>query len=114
INFSLSYEAEGLRSWFNLTAYINFCLRLILIFGLVFELPVVAAILARVGLITSRFLARQRKFAVLASAIVAAFHADLVTMFVVWVPLYLMYEVSIWVVRIFARKKSAVVEPVPA
>jgi len=114
INFSLSYEAEGLRSWFNLTAYINFCLRLILIFGVVFELPVVAAILARVGLITSQFMAKQRKFAVLASAIVAAFHADLVTMFVVWAPLYLMYEVSIWVVRIFARKRNAVVEPVPA
>jgi sec-independent protein translocase protein TatC len=114
INFSLSYEAEGLRSWFNLTAYINFCLRLILIFGLVFELPVVAAILGRVGLINAQFLARQRKFAILASAIVAAFHADLITMFVVWVPLYLMYEVSIWMVRIFARKKSAVVAPVPA
>jgi sec-independent protein translocase protein TatC len=106
INFSLSYEQEGLRSWFNLTMYINFCLRLILIFGLVFELPVVAAILARVGLITAQFLAKQRKFAVLASAIVAAFHADLVTMFVVWLPLYVMYEVSIWVARIFGRRQS--------
>jgi len=114
INFSLSYEQEGLRSWFNLTMYINFCLRLILIFGLVFELPVVAAILARVGLITAQFLAKQRKFAVLASAIVAAFHADLVTMFVVWLPLYFMYEVSIWVARIFARKRSTVVAAVPA
>jgi sec-independent protein translocase protein TatC len=35
INFSLSYEAEGLQSWFNLSEYINFCLRLILIFGLI-------------------------------------------------------------------------------
>lgn len=104
INFSLSYESEGLRSWFNLTAYVNFCLRLITIFGLVFELPVVALILARFGLVSSRFLARQRKFAVLVSAIVAAFHADLVTMFVIWVPLYLMYEFSIWVTRIFGRK----------
>jgi len=107
INFSLSYESEGLRSWFNLTAYVNFCLRLILIFGLVFELPVVSAIVARLGVTTSGFLARQRKFAVLASAIVAAFHADLITMFVVWVPLYLMYEVSIWVARIFGRKAPA-------
>src|SRR6185369_17892104 len=40
INFSLSYEAEGLQSWFNISAYVNFCLRLILIFGLIFELPV--------------------------------------------------------------------------
>lgn len=106
INFSLSYESDGLRSWFNLTAYVNFCLRLILIFGLVFELPVVSMILARIGLVTSAFLARQRKFAVLASAIVAAFHADLITMFVVWIPLYVMYEVSIWVARIFGRRQS--------
>jgi sec-independent protein translocase protein TatC len=106
INFSLSYETEGLRSWFNLTAYINFCLRLIVIFGMVFELPVVALILSRFGLVSSHFLARQRKFAVLASAIVAAFHADLITMFVVWIPLYMMYEASIWVARIFGQKAS--------
>lgn len=107
INFSLSYESAGLRSWFSLTAYVNFCLRLLCIFGLVFELPVVATILARLGLVTSHFLAQQRKFAVLASAIVAAFHADLITMFVIWIPLYFMYEVSIWMARL-AGKRSPV------
>jgi sec-independent protein translocase protein TatC len=112
INFSLSYETEGLRSWFNLTAYINFCLRLVMIFGLVFELPVVAAILARIGMVNARFLARQRKFALLASAIVAAFHADLLTMGVVWIPLYLMYEASIWIVRVFERRRAAVAHAV--
>src|SRR5512138_2769788 len=45
INFSLSYEAEGLQSWFNLSSYVNFCLRLILMFGLIFELPVLALLL---------------------------------------------------------------------
>ena len=107
INFSLSYESAGLRSWFSLTAYVNFCLRLLCIFGLVFELPVVATILARLGLVTSHFLAQQRKFAVLASAIVAAFHADLITMCVIWIPLYFMYEVSIWMARL-AGKRSPV------
>lgn len=106
INFSLSYESAGLRSWFSLTAYIDFCLRLIVVFGLVFELPVVALLLARVGVLTARVLVRGRRFAILASAIVAAFHADLITMFVVWIPLYLMYEVSIWVVRLFAKARE--------
>jgi sec-independent protein translocase protein TatC len=106
INFSLSYESAGLRSWFSLTAYVNFCLRLLVIFGLVFELPVVAAILARLGLVTGKFLARQRRYALLASAIVAAFHADLVTMGVIWVPLYLMYEVSIWVARLIGARRA--------
>jgi len=38
---------------------------------------------------------------------VAAFHADLLTMTVVWIPLYLMYEVSIWIVRVFERRRPA-------
>ncbi len=106
INFSLSYEMEGLQSWFNLSAYVNFCLRLILIFGLIFELPVIALLLSRMGLINYGLLARNRKYALLASSIVAAFHADLITMFVIMVPLYLMYEISIWVALLFGRKRA--------
>jgi sec-independent protein translocase protein TatC len=105
INFSLSYETEGLRSWFNLSAYVNFCLRLILIFGLIFELPILVLVLSRFGLVTGKFLARNRKYAVLASAIIAAFHADLITMFVIMVPLYLMFEVSIWTAYLFGKKR---------
>ncbi|GAB7026547.1 twin-arginine translocase subunit TatC [Geotalea toluenoxydans] len=105
INFSLSYEAQGLQSWFNLSAYVNFCLRLILMFGLIFELPVLALLLARFGIVNYQMLARNRKYALLASSIVAAFHADLITMFVIMVPLYLMYEVSVWVALVFGKKK---------
>lgn len=110
INFSLSYEMEGLQSWFNLSAYVNFCLRLILVFGLIFELPVVALLLSRTGLLTFNLLARNRKYALLASSIVAAFHADLITMFVIMVPLYLMYELSIWVVLLFGKRKAPSLE----
>jgi len=114
INFSLSYEAEGLQSWFNLSAYVNFCLRLILIFGLIFELPVVMLLLSRFGIVTKAFLARNRKYALLASSIIAAFHADLITMFVVMAPLYLMYEISIWVVWLFGKKRTVVPGNLPA
>lgn len=114
INFSLSYEAEGLQSWFNISAYINFCLRLILVFGLIFELPVLALLLSRFGLVSYEFLAPKRKYALLASSIIAAFHADLITMFVIMVPLYLMYEISIWVVFIFGKKKVKTEEELPA
>jgi len=96
-----------LQSWFNLSAYINFCLRLILVFGLIFELPVISLLLTRLGVVTHGHLARNRKYALLASAIIAAFHADLITMFVIMVPLYSMYEVSVWTALIFGRKKSA-------
>jgi len=111
INFSLSYETEGLRSWFNMSAYINFCLRLILIFGLIFELPIISLLLSRMGIVNYRMLAGKRKYALLASSIIAAFHADLITMFVIMFPLYLMYEVSIWVALLFGKRKAA---PEPA
>ena len=110
INFSLSYESEGLRSWFNMSAYVNFCMRLILIFGLIFELPIISLLLSRLGIVNYRMLAGKRKYALLASAMIAAFHADLITMFVIMVPLYMMYEVSIWVALVFAKKKANAVE----
>ncbi|MBC7964160.1 MAG: twin-arginine translocase subunit TatC [Steroidobacteraceae bacterium] len=114
INFSLSYEAEGLQSWFNISAYINFCLRLILVFGLIFELPVLTLLLSRFGIVSYELLAPKRKYALLASSIIAAFHADLITMFVIMVPLYLMYEISIWVALIFGKKKVKIEAELPA
>lgn len=111
INFSLSYEAEGLQSWFNISAYVNFCLRLILMFGLIFELPVLTLVLARFGIVSYRFLAPKRKYALLASSIIAAFHADLITMFVIMIPLYFMYEISVWVAFIFGKKRVSLEEP---
>jgi sec-independent protein translocase protein TatC len=113
INFSLSYETEGLRSWLSLSSYVNFCLRLILLFGLIFELPVLTLLLSRFGIVSYQFLAPKRKYALLASSIVAAFHSDLITMFVIMIPLYLMYEASVWVAFIFGKKKVNIVEELP-
>ncbi|NTV50515.1 MAG: twin-arginine translocase subunit TatC [Geobacteraceae bacterium] len=112
INFSLSYESEGLQSWFNISAYVNFCLRMILIFGLIFELPVLTLLLARFGIVSYQFLAPKRKYALLASSIISAFHADLITMFVIMIPMYLMYEISVWVALIFGKKKVPVPEDI--
>lgn len=106
INFSLSYETEGLRSWLSLSAYVDFCLRLLLLFGLMAELPVLTLLLSRFGLVSYEFLAPKRKYALLLSSIVAAFHSDLVTMFVIMIPMYMMYEVSVWVALIFGKKKK--------
>ncbi len=107
INFSLSYETQGLQSWFNLSLYTNFCLRLILVFGLIFELPIIILLLSRLRIVTYQMLAKNRKYALLASSIIAAFHADLITMFVIMIPIYLMYEISVWVVFLFGKKKPA-------
>jgi sec-independent protein translocase protein TatC len=101
ISFSLRYESEFLFSMLNLTQFVNFCLRLLLLFGLIFELPLILLVLARVGIVRVNFLRRQRRVAILLSAVVAAFHADVLTMGAIAVPLYGMYELSILTVRLF-------------
>jgi sec-independent protein translocase protein TatC len=101
ISFSLRYESEFLFSMLNLTHFVNFCLRLLLLFGLIFQLPLVLLVLARVGVVKLDALRRQRRLAILLSAVVAAFHADLLTMTAIAIPLYGMYEISILGVRLF-------------
>ena len=106
ISFSLAYESDILFSMLNLTQFINFCLRLLLLFGLVFELPLILLILARAGVVRLDFLRRNRRVAVFLSAVIAAFHADVVTMFAVAIPMYCMYELSILAVRFFGGRRA--------
>ena len=106
ISFSLRYESEFLFSMLNLTQFVNFCLRLLLLFGLIFELPLILLILARVGIVEVDFLRRQRRMAILLSAVVAAFHADVLTMMAIAIPIYLMYELSILTVRLFGGPQA--------
>jgi sec-independent protein translocase protein TatC len=94
----------------NLTQYVNFCLRLLLLFGLVFELPLVLLILNWTRVVKLDALRRQRRLAILLSAVVAAFHADVVTMTAIAIPIYAMYEISIIFIRLFGRRD----QPEPA
>ncbi len=110
ISFSLAYESDILFSMLNLTQFINFCLRLLLLFGVVFELPLILLILARAGFVQVDFLRRNRRVAILLSAVVAAFHADIVTMTAVAIPIYCMYELSILAIRLFGGDHSRVPE----
>ncbi|MEJ2091226.1 MAG: twin-arginine translocase subunit TatC [Syntrophobacterales bacterium] len=110
ISFSLAYESEYLYSMLNLTQYVNFCLRLLLLFGLVFELPLVLLILNWARVVKLDTLRRQRRLAILLSAVVAAFHADVVTMTAIAIPIYGMYEISIIFIRLFGHRD----QPEPA
>jgi len=113
ISFSLAYESDILFSMLNLTQFINFCLRLLLLFGVVFELPLILLILSRAGIVHLDFLRRNRRVAILLSAVVAAFHADIVTMTAVAIPIYCMYELSILAIRVFGGDRSPGPEEAP-
>ncbi len=109
INFSLSYQSSGLTPLINISHYVNFALRLSLIFGLIFELPLVSALFSIAGILKPAFLKKYRKYALILSLIIAAFHADIVTMLFIAVPLYSMYEIGILIsslIWIFKKKPA--------
>jgi sec-independent protein translocase protein TatC len=111
LTFLMGYGAEmGLKPLLSIGSYIDFLLKFLLAFGLVFELPLAITLLARMGLMTPEFLSRNRKYAILLNAIAAAIltpTSDVFNMMLMMVPLLLFYELGILGAKLFGRKRSA-------
>jgi sec-independent protein translocase protein TatC len=88
--------------------YLAFAAKLLLAFGLVFELPLVVTFLARLGLVTVDFLKKNRKYAILLFFVFAAILTppDVVTQIMMALPLIVLYEISIIGARIFGKKET--------
>lgn len=93
--------AERVHSSITLDSYVSTFTTLTLVMGLVFQLPVIAFALAKMGFISSAVLSEYRKHAFIVIMLVAAIITppDLMTLILVTIPLYLLFEISIRVVR---------------
>ena len=110
INFLVTYGSQNLQPMIGLSKYMTFSIGLIFAFGLVFELPLIMLILGRVGLISYPVLASKRKYALLINSVVSALLTptpDAYTMLLMMVPIQILYELSIWLVRFFGKQKTA-------
>jgi sec-independent protein translocase protein TatC len=107
LRFFLSLEPANMTSQWAVDEYIGFVIRMILCFGLVFEMPVVALFLARIGLVNAGHLRRFRRYAIVAIFIVAAILTppDPLSQLLMAFPLLFLYEVSIWICRIAATHR---------
>ena len=97
-----TYQVSGMvESNITLKSYISTFTTLTLVMGLVFQLPVIAFFLGKLNVVTASVLAQYRKYALLVIMVVAAIITppDLMTLVLVTIPLYLLYEVSILVLR---------------
>ena len=88
--------------------YLNLITSLIIAFGLCFQLPILLSLLARVGFITSNYLRRGRKYAVVLVFLFAAFLTppDLISQIGLAVPTLILYEISIYIVSIIEKGKD--------
>lgn len=106
VSFLLSFATSDLTPLIAADRYFGFVGSLMLVFGLATEYPILLVFLSRVGLLTSVTLRRWRRNAIVLAVVVGAFATpgtDLVSPIVLSVVLYLLYELSIWLVRIGGR-----------
>jgi len=106
--FFLGFASEIIRPLPSMREYLSFASKLLLAFGLVFELPLVITFLAKLGMVSVSFLKKNRKYALLLFFVGAAILTppDVVTQVMMALPLILLYEISIIGARIFGKKKS--------
>ncbi len=101
--FLAEYELSAdILNQINLQSYINNFTMLILIMGIVFEMPLVAWLLSNLGLLHKEFLKQYRRHAIVTLLVLSAFitpSGDPFTLMLVFVPLYLLYELSVVVVK---------------
>ena len=109
LRFFLGLEPPGMTSQWTVGDYISFTLKLILGFGIVFEMPVVSLFLSRMGLLTADYLRRVRRYAVVAIFLMGAIFTppDPISQVLMALPLLVLYEISIWVAKVSANRGLA-------
>jgi len=115
ISFLLSYARPGLQPMISIGNYIDFLLKFTLAFGAVFEVPLAMTLVARMGLVTAKQFAKNRKYAILGAFIAGAVLTptpDMVNQTLMAGPIIILYELGIVAARVFGRRRrSPVAEP---
>jgi len=108
----MEFTSGDVKATLSMSSYVSSTCVFMATFGLIFQIPLLMMLLARMGLIKGATLARNRKYVFLASFIVGAVLSppDVFSQVMVSVPLFLLFEISIWVIRVqdlLKRKKTA-------
>lgn len=107
--FFLGFSNDYIQALPSVKQYFSLSIKLLLGFGIIFELPVVAYFLSRMGIISADLLRKQRKYAILLIFVVAAILTppDIITQLMMAGPLLILYELSVLIVKAAGKKKGS-------
>lgn len=109
--------AGGISPMISLSKYVSFIMLILFPFGLIFEIPLIAVILTRIGIVSPAFMKKHRKVVIFSSFVVAAFLTppDIFSQVLLAVPMVILYEFGIIVSSLVSRKKKKeAVDPMTA
>ncbi|TVR66699.1 MAG: twin-arginine translocase subunit TatC [Gemmatimonadales bacterium] len=113
LRFLMGFQQAFLEPAIEVGEYLGFVVRLLLAFGLVFELPVVIMILSALGLVTPRFLREKRRHAIFLIVVLASLltPGDIASTFLMIAPMIVLYEVSIVISSVIQRRREEPLRP---
>lgn len=107
IKFLLQYQTEDIKPMISLSSYISFVFMFLMVFGIMFELPLIMFVLGRLGVINAKFLNKQRRFFILINSIVSAILTptpDVFNLMLMMIPMQVLYEIGVLVVYFSGRE----------
>lgn len=107
--FFASFANEYITPMISTREFLSFATKMLLAFGLIFELPLITFVFAKIGIINNTFLRKQRKYAIVIIFVIAAFLTptpDAFNQLLMAAPLLVLYEMSIWIAHFFGRKEA--------
>lgn len=106
--FLMTFGGEIDKPMITIDHYLGFVTQTAVVFGMCFQMPVVISFLGLIGAVSQRFLKEKRRFAVVGIAAVSAIAAppDALSMILLLVPMWLLYEISIVIVGFFEKQKA--------
>lgn len=114
VRFLGTYQvSEQVSNMLTLQSYMDTLLMMSIVFGIIFEIPIVSWLLARFGLLKSEYMTRYRRHAIVAILIIAAIitpTGDAFTLMIVSLPIWLLYEMSVLIVRRVERRQKTSIQ----
>ena len=109
LHFFMSVTPETVAPMTDINSYLTFCLKLFLVFGLTFEIPIITLVLILIGFVTTKTLAEKRRFIVVGCFFVSMFITppDAISMIMLAIPMWMLFELGLLLGKMIEKRKTA-------
>ena len=108
LHFFISVSPESVAPMTDINSYLSFCLKLFLVFGLTFEIPIITLVQILIGVVSTQSLAEKRRFIVVGCFFIAMFVTppDALSMIMLAVPMWLLFEIGLFFGKLLEKRKT--------
>lgn len=108
LHFFISVSPDTVAPMTDINSYLNFCLKLFLVFGLTFEIPIITLLLILIGVVSTQTLVEKRRFIVVGCFFVAMFVTppDAISMIMLAIPMWLLFELGLVLGKLVEKRRA--------